>query len=142
MFLYRIFGEKSYPNGVFPRPFQMGGQNLYFWPHICFHSWGVSLKSQKNFFGAEGYWKFMSLIWKSWPLMVFQMRISFYLYLFKIFYVNFPQLWYIFMGGQTPWPPTFFRWGVRNFFHGGQIVFYHPDPPSDTPEGKPCYRNS
>ena len=22
---------------VFPRPFQMGGQNLYFWPPICFH---------------------------------------------------------------------------------------------------------
>ena len=45
-------------------------------------------------------------------------------------------------GSDLPDPPPFFRWGVRNFFMGGQevkmegqIIF---DPSSDLPEGRPC----
>ena len=120
---YRVLVCQKFLTRVFPRPFQMGGQNLYFWPPICFHSWGVSLKSHKNYLRRGSVLKIYEPHLKiltpyGFLNAYFLFSLPFY-WFFMLIFPNFSWISAYFHGGSDPPdPPPFFRWGQKFFSWG------------------------
>ena len=126
----------------------MGGQIFIFWPPIWPPIMGGQPKISRKLSSAR---KRTENFWPSFEnpdsLWFFKCLFPFFFTFLLIFYVNFPHfLWlsaYFHGGSDPPDPPPFFRWGVRNFFHGGSgswnggsDSFLTPWPPIWPPWGK------